>query len=779
MGTVSVGAGTFDCYSTFSITLNINDASSDVILHGGAFKTICYNGGGDRANAEILTLLAENRMFMKSPNPEPIDGSKTLLKDGFATPVIVIPHEGHSYDSTTGKCTICGKRCGHTDVDSKTGVCSVCEYQLTAGISGVGTAKYFDNIDDAFTAALSEVNNGCTLTLYKHCEITQNVEIGNTTVTVDVNGCSLGGEADISVNNSGVLYLKDSRKSTYYGCIDAPFSVNGGTLINGTADGGSSAADVLNLVINSAKRVEIYGGIFENVYIAHASGVALYGGRYNTICGEESNSTPVNALLAKGYAFAILNSVTHLPESIVDGSAKTIGGRLTNVMVVAHEHRYNVETGKCPCGVCALAIFTETTQSSETYTFIESETQFKNIAENEADGVLKLTGDVDCIVKGIIINGNKTIDMNGHTLNVSIGTEEISAVAVYGNVTFENSGSSRAVINATGVYSYGMVTVNGDIEFDTFATFEDGDALINAGVFKSIYVQGRSVIEILGSGKALASESGEILNASVQQIYKAGDNIFVTAHPKHTYDEHGNCACGYKCLHDGEGQVDEDSANKVCSECGAKIYAKVTTADGKVKYFDDITEGLRYADKAENKGCVFTLVTSGKLEDGVKLSSGKFTITANDYVTIYETADGRGIIIEGADVIAEGHMSINCDIYVNSGSFTLPEGSSTRFGDILIFGGNVNISEGVNADNNAGADNLIIANDATDAKVTIGGGTYGRIVFGQLKLKDVLASGARVIRYDNSSDSTAEKTATALLYSDIAEKIILTPKTIL
>ena len=558
MGTVSVGAGTFDCYSTFSITLNINDASSDVILHGGAFKTICYNGGGDRANAEILTLLAENRMFMKSPNPEPIDGSKTLLKDGFATPVIVIPHEGHSYDSTTGKCTICGKRCGHTDVDSKTGVCSVCEYQLTAGVSGVGTAKYFDNIDDAFSAALSEVNSGCTLTLYKHCEITQNADIGNTTVTVDVNGYSLGGEANINVNHGGVLYLKDSRKSTYNGCIDAPFSVNGGTLINGTADGGSSAADVLNLVINSAKCVEIYGGIFENVYIAHASGVALYGGRYNTICGEESNSTPVNTLLAKGYAFATVQEFTTLPESIVDGSAKTIGGRLTNVMVVAHTHTYNETNTKCACG--------------------------------------------------------------------------------------------------------------------------------------------------------------------------------------------------------------------------AVLYAKVTSADGTTnEYFDSIEEGLLYADKAENKGCVFTLVTSGKINSGVTLSSGQFTITANDYVTIYETADGRGIIIEGADVIAEGHMSINCDIYVNSGSFTLPEGSSTRFGDILIFGGNVNISEGVNADNNAGADNLIIANDATDAKVTIGGGTYGRIVFGQLKLKDVLASGARVIRYDNSSDSTAEKTATALLYSDIAEESYLAP----
>lgn len=766
MGTVSVGAGTFDCYSTFSITLNINDASSNVILHGGAFKTICYNGGGDRANAEILTLLAENRMFMKAPNPEPIDGSKTLLKDGFATTVIVIPHEGHSYDSTTGKCTICGKRCGHTDVDSKTGVCSTCKYQLTAGVLGVGTAKYFDNIDDAFVAALSAENNGCTLTLYKNCEITQNVEIGNTTVTVDVNGYSLGGEADISVNNGGVLYLKDSRKSTYYGCIDAPFSVNGGTLINGTADGGSSAADVLNLVINSAKCVEIYGGIFENVYIAHASGVALYGGRYNTICGEESNSTPVNDLLAKGYAFATVQEFTTLPESIVDGSAKTIGDGLTNVMVVAHEHRYNVETGKCPCGVCALAIFTETTQSSETYTFIESETQFKNIAENEADGVLKLTGDVDCIVKGIIINGNKTIDMNGHTLNVSVGTEEISAVAVYGNVTFENSGSSRAVINATGVYSYGMVTVNGDIEFDTFATFEDGDALINAGVFKSIYVQGRSVIEILGSGKALASESGEILNASVQQIYRAGDNIFVTAHPKHTYDDHGNCACGYKCLHDGEGQVNEDSANKVCSECGAKIYAKVTTADGKVKYFDDITEGLRYADKAENKGCVFTLVTTGGLENDITLSSGQFTITAIDdnYINAYT----RKINIKGAEITVE-NCAFNCFVGLYSGSLTYPEGStSVCINGISVFGGTLNISDGVSE--NFGANKFTISDTATDAKVTIGGGIYGEIKLGQYTFKDILASGTRLISVEYSQETDEIIATNELLYSIVSEQ---------
>lgn len=311
-----------------------------------------------------------------------------------------------------------------------------------------------------------------------------------------------------------------------------------------------------------------------------------------------------------------------------------------------------------------------------------------------------------------------------------------------------------------------MVTVNGDIEFDTFATFEDGDALINAGVFKSIYVQGRSVIEILGSGKALASESGEILNASVQQIYRAGDNIFVTAHPKHTYDDHGNCACGYKCLHDGEGQVNEDSANKVCSECGAKIYAKVTTADGKVKYFDDITEGLRYADKAENKGCVFTLVTTGGLENDITLSSGQFTITAIDdnYINAYT----RKINIKGAEITVE-NCAFNCFVGLYSGSLTYPEGStSVCINGISVFGGTLNISDGVSE--NFGANKFTISDTATDAKVTIGGGIYGEIKLGQYTFKDILASGTRLISVEYSQETDEIIATNELLYSIVSEQ---------
>ena len=749
--------------------LTVNNGTSGIALYGGSYELINTNDLTD--STPVSALLAKGYAFATLNSvthlPESIvDGSAVTLSEGIRN-VTVVKHTDadHKYSSGTGKCD-CGYVCPHSDVDSKTGVCSTCKYQLTAGISSAGTAKYFDNIDDAFTAALSEENNGCTLTLYKDCELSQNIVIGNATLTVDVNGHSISPEIrGIDVNDGGVLYLKNSGEN---GSIGLKMAVNkGGTLINGTADDSSSAVSLFAVTADAAECVEFYGGSCTYLTIKNGtSGIALYGGYYDIICGPLTDNTPVNDLLAKGYAFATLNSVTHLPESIVDGSAKTIGDGLTNVMVVAHEHRYNVETGKCPCGVCALAIFTETTQSSETYTFIESETQFKNIAENEADGVLKLTGDVDCIVKGIIINGNKTIDMNGHTLNVSVGTEEISAVAVYGNVTFENSGSSRAVINATGVYSYGMVTVNGDIEFDTFATFEDGDALINAGVFKSIYVQGRSVIEILGSGKALASESGEILNASVQQIYKAGDNIFVKAHPKHTYDDHGNCACGYKCLHDGEGQVNEDSANKVCSECGAKIYAKVTTADGKVKYFDDITEGLRYADKAENKGCVFTLVTTGGLENDITLSSGQFTITAIDdnYINAYT----RKINIKGAEITVE-NCAFNCFVGLYSGSLTYPEGSTSLcINGISVFGGTLNISDGISE--NFGANKFTISDTATDAKVTIGGGIYSEIKLGQYTFKDILASGTRLISVEYSQETDEIIATNELLYSIVSEQ---------
>lgn len=675
-GTVSVGAGTFDCYSTFAITLNINDASSNVILHGGAFKKICYNGGGDRANAEILTLLAENRMFMRTYG-EPIDGSKTLLKDGFATTVIVISHEDHSYDSTTGKCTICGKRCGHTDVDSKTGVCSTCEYQLTAGVSGVGTAKYFDNIDDAFTAALSEVNSGCTLTLYKDCELSQNIVIGNATVTVDMNGHSILLAYRIKVNDGGVLYLKNSREN---GSIDTEIEVNkGGTLINGTADDSSSAVSLFSVYADAAKCVEIYGGSCTGLTVNNGiSGIALYGGSYELIhTNDLTDSTPVSALLAKGYAFVTLNSVTHLPEKIVDGSATTLNPGLENVAVVKHTHTYNETDAKCACGAYSVAMFTESTTGN--ITFITTVSELKELTSDEQRaGVIKLTEDIS---NSFSVYGEKTIDFNGHKVS--------GAITQYNNVIFANSSSNRAEIANT-VYVCGNLTVNGDILFSkSFYVNFGGNAILNFGTFKKIYVpSGMTVLDLLPNGTALAKFDAEGVNAG---LYDAGvrtaseenHTLKIVAHPEHDYDEDGKCGCGYQCAHD-----DVDTEAGVCRECNTKIYAAITVkseTETTVKYFAKLTEAFEFAAKNENKGCTLKMLRDFfDRNTDINVNGGKLTVDMNGFGVYINSFNGSGTQITI-------RSDSKCTFGVENG-FSMDGGTVTFSGEVSVVCQNVKLN---------------------------------------------------------------------------------------
>ena len=677
MGTVSVGAGTFDCYHSLRITLNINDASSDVILHGGTFIKIRYNGGGDRANAEILTLLAENRMFMKSPNPESIDGSKTLLKDGFATTVIVIPHEDHSYDSTTGKCTICGKRCGHTDVDSKTGVCSICEYQLTAGVSGVGTAKYFDNIDNAFVAALSEVNSGCTLTLYKDCELSQNIVIGNATVTVDMNGHSILLAYRIKVNDGGVLYLKNSREN---GSIDTEIEVNkGGTLINGTADDSSSAVSLFSVYADAAKCVEIYGGSCTGLTVNNGtSGIALYGGSYELIhTNDLTDSTPVSALLAKGYAFVTLNSVTHLPESIVDGSATTLNPGLKNVTVVKHTHTYNETDAKCACGAYSVAMFTESTTGN--ITFITTVSELKELTSDEQRaGVIKLTEDIS---NSFSVYGEKTIDFNGHKVS--------GAITQYNNVIFANSSSNRAEIANT-VYVCGNLTVNGDILFSkSFYVNFGGNAILNFGTFKKIYVpSGMTVLDLLPNGTALAKFDAEGVNAG---LYDAGvrtaseenHTLKIVAPPEHDYDEDGKCGCGYQCAHD-----DVDTEAGVCRECNTKIYAAITVKSETgttVKYFTKLTEAFEFAAKNENKGCTLKMLRDFfDRNTDINVNGGKLTVDMNGFGVYINSFNGSGTQITI-------RSDSKCTFGVENG-FSMDGGTVTFSGEVSVVCQNVKLN---------------------------------------------------------------------------------------
>ena len=613
----------------------------------------------------------------------------------------------------------------------------------------MGTAKYFDNIDDAFTAALSEENSGCTLTLYKHCEITQSVEIGNTTVTVDVNGYSLGGEADISVNNGGVLYLKDSRKSTYYGCIDAPFSVNGGTLINGTADGGSSAADVLNLVINSAKCVEIYGGIFENVYIAHASGVALYGGRYNTICGEESNSTPVNDLLAKGYAFATLNSVTHLPESIVDGSAKTIGGNLTNVMVVAHTHTYTETNTKCACGAVLYAKVTSADGTTDEYfDSIDEGLLYADKAENKGCVFTLVTSGK--INSGVTLSSGQftitAIDdnyINAYTRKINIKGAEITVencafncfVGLYsGSLTYPE-GSTSVCINGISVFggtlniSDGVSENFGANKFTISDTATDAKVTIGGGIYGEIKLGQYTFKDILASGTRLISveysqETDEIIatNELLYSIVSEQNTLGVDDDKDYRF---------VKCDHKNEDGSYAFNDSGICKYCNSEFAASVSYTDGgeKTELFSDICDAF---DKANEIGtAIVTLykdITDSERTQEITVM-GNVTLELNGKTLGGRYGIARISVSDGGTLTVNGDGDMDTPIYVNENS------------KLVINGGgcfnSVSVKKGGNAEIGGGT----IRGLSVRGNVKLSGGKFNDIEIFNGNLESVLADG--------------------------------------
>ena len=758
-GIVSVGAGTFDCYYSLDITLNINDASSDVILHYGTFRKICYNGGGDRANAEILTLLAENRMFMKRYG-EPIDGSKTLLKDGFATIVIVIPHEGHSYDSTTGKCKMCGKRCGHTDVDSETGVCPVCKYQLTAGVSGVGTEDYFDNIDDAFTAALSEVNSGCTLTLYKDCELSQNIVIGNATVTLDVNGHSILLAYRIKVNDGGVLYLKNSREN---GSIDTEIEVNkGGTLINGTADDSRSAVSVFGVTADAAKRVEIYGGSYVGLTVNNGtSGIALYGGSYESInTNDLTDSTPVSALLAKGYAFATLNSVTHLPESIVDGSATNLNPGLENVAVLAHTHTYTETNTKCDCGAVLYAKVTSADGTSNKYfDSIEEGLLYADKAENKGCVfTLVTTGGLENDIT--LSSGQFTITaiddnyINAYTRKINIKGAEITVencafncfVGLYsGSLTYPE-GSTSVCINGISVFggtlniSDGVSENFGANKFTISDTATDAKVTIGGGIYSEIKLGQYTFKDILASGTRLISVEYS------QEIIATNELLYSIVSEQNTLGVDDDKDYRFvKCDHKNEDGSYAFNEGGICKYCNSEFAASVSYTDGgeKTELFGDIIDAF---DKANEIGTA-TVTLYKNIENSE--FTREITVTGNVTLNLNgKTLGGAGgtnmQVSDGGTLTVDGDGDLQMFINVNENSKSVINGGELTY---------VRVYEEGNAEIKGGVINYL----EIYGNAKISGGKFNIIKTANGSLESVLADGYAYKKNGGSWLSIAER----------------------
>lgn len=134
--------------------------SSTVILKAGAYQAGLYA----RDSKTLYDMLGEGKAFFKA------DGTlfNASVKEISSSETLTIKDHSHTY--VDGECG-CGYVCPHSDVDSKTGKCTECEYQYAAVIvkDGAVASVYKETeMEAAFEAADSDANTGCTLRVYKN-----------------------------------------------------------------------------------------------------------------------------------------------------------------------------------------------------------------------------------------------------------------------------------------------------------------------------------------------------------------------------------------------------------------------------------------------------------------------------------------------------------------------------------------------------------------------------------------------------------------------------------
>ena len=161
--------------------------------------------------------------------------------------------------------------------------------------------------------------------------------------------------------------------------------------------------------------------------------------------------------------------------------------------------------------------------------------------------------------------------------------------------------------------------------------------------------------------------------------------------------------------------ADKETAGNIttptyCEICKSKFNAKITKGDD-VKYYNDLDEAAKDAQKSENEGCTLyplynkngyggqLVITEGNftLKYAVRTAfsrpiiingKAKLTVTGRCAVTAFENQDA--FIVRGGDVTFDG-LATGSNVTINGGNVTM---AANNINCLTINGGNVSISSG-------------------------------------------------------------------------------------
>ena len=188
-GKLTINGGTFNQ----EVALPRGDSDS-VFFSGGTFAKIWY----PNSSGSFLDLLADGYAFYDN------DGKLVNAAEITGTNLYNVHIGTHAHSFTGGACG-CGYTCPHTEINSATGACTVCNKQFAASITEGKNVTYYDRFNDALVYAFK--NDGCTLKLL--ADVTGTGVMINNPFLFDLNGHSVDA---LSVDDKATIKDSGTKK---------------------------------------------------------------------------------------------------------------------------------------------------------------------------------------------------------------------------------------------------------------------------------------------------------------------------------------------------------------------------------------------------------------------------------------------------------------------------------------------------------------------------------------------------------------------------------------
>ena len=626
-------------------------------ISGGSFSYICTFTG-----KALSSILADGFSFTESHGTD----AKYYSESG-AYDVTVVEHthkltDGvcpcgytcpHDWSDKTGKCTICGYACQHTDVTDSDGIyaCKTCGQTMTAAVLapvpditvtyyGDGTSR--SGLDIAFDAA----KDGSSIIVLS----------GGDSVTAHLDDNS-GKALTLILNGKdiGSLYVEGGGKNTL------------------TVTGSGNIQSLSVYLDSTTDLTQWTGDKVDYLWVDYGAKVSLSGGTFGKIILP--GSPKVGSLLAAGCAFRQLND-RYVDYDYTDS--------LTNVKVEKCENHVDASgIGYCdycnrPASDFEASVGESGSLGASTVTYYEKLADAFALGAAGHGDVIKLMKNVDLgdDLIDTTLSAAEELDLNGKTISKS-GSKGGCALQLSGSFTIrDSSGGSGKITSDSGFAVYvtdssKLTVVNGNFGYVYFDGYSSAE--IYGGSFDKIFL---AIDATLGSLLYPGHAFADIGSNTVKNCYndKQVENVHVIEH----FHSGVPCACGYVCAH--ENGI--DPATGKCPYCETFLAVASVTVGDTTTYYTDLQKAI---DSASN-GTV-TLLQDITLADGATLNNEE-----SDNVTL--DMNRNSLIGTGVTVLT---VSRDMTICGTGGRGTIySDGSSCKSTDtinsVVLTGGHLTIT---------------------------------------------------------------------------------------